>query len=126
MLAAETDFGLEMLRQAPLTHSCVISPISVLMALTMVQMGSKGRTKMQINNAIAKDVSDDDIVNHFSDLSTKIGKESEELYSRIANGLFVSEKYGLKEEYRKSVEQKLAASVKAVNFGEARKSAKVR
>ncbi|KIH46358.1 hypothetical protein ANCDUO_23591 [Ancylostoma duodenale] len=52
-LATETNFGLDMLRQSPATHSCVVSPISVMFALAMVQMGSKGKTKTQINKAIS-------------------------------------------------------------------------
>ncbi|EPB70151.1 serine proteinase inhibitor [Ancylostoma ceylanicum] len=50
---AETDFGLNMLRQSPTDVTLVVSPLSVIFALTLVQAGAKGETKSQINKVIS-------------------------------------------------------------------------
>ncbi|KHJ90013.1 hypothetical protein OESDEN_10149 [Oesophagostomum dentatum] len=55
-LMAETDFGLSLLRHAPATQSLVVSPLSVMFALSMVQLGSKGNTKSQINSLLSKGI----------------------------------------------------------------------
>ena len=55
-LAAELDFGLGMLRQVPANQSIVVSPLSVIFALSMVQAGAKGKTKTQINEVLSKGI----------------------------------------------------------------------
>ncbi|RCN41711.1 serine proteinase inhibitor [Ancylostoma caninum] len=47
------DFGLDMLRQSLVTETMVVSPLSVIFALALVQVGAKGGTKEQINEAIS-------------------------------------------------------------------------
>ncbi|VDK56263.1 unnamed protein product [Cylicostephanus goldi] len=54
LLNAETDFGLDLLRQSPANAELVVSPVSIILALTMVQAGAKGKTKEQIDGVIAK------------------------------------------------------------------------
>ncbi|RCN27419.1 serine proteinase inhibitor [Ancylostoma caninum] len=53
-LAAETDFGLKMLHHAPANEAVVVSPLSVIFAMSMIQAGAKGTTKSQINDVISK------------------------------------------------------------------------
>ncbi|VDM80179.1 unnamed protein product [Strongylus vulgaris] len=50
---AEMNFGLNMIRQSPANGQMVVSPVSVIFALAMVQLGARGRTKTQINELIA-------------------------------------------------------------------------
>ncbi|RCN28869.1 serine proteinase inhibitor, partial [Ancylostoma caninum] len=52
-LNAEMDFGLDMVRQSLVTETMAVSPLSVIFALALVQVGAKGRTKEQINEAIS-------------------------------------------------------------------------
>ena len=54
LLATETDFGLSLLNQAPLTESAVLSPLSVFLALSLVHAGAKGNTRDEIRNSFAK------------------------------------------------------------------------
>ncbi|KHJ95376.1 hypothetical protein OESDEN_04674 [Oesophagostomum dentatum] len=88
-LIAETDFGLNMLHHAPADESVVVSPLSVIFALTMVQAGAKDNTKSQINKLISKDSSDSAILDYYSDLSQQITKAKNGVKSRIANGFFL-------------------------------------
>ncbi|ETN86993.1 hypothetical protein NECAME_15999 [Necator americanus] len=52
-LNAKIDLGLNMLRQSPVTEQLVISPISIIFALAMVQAGARGKTRTQINQVIS-------------------------------------------------------------------------
>ncbi|RCN27783.1 hypothetical protein ANCCAN_26481 [Ancylostoma caninum] len=88
-LTAETDFGLNMLRQGPAGESLVVSPLSVIFVLTMIRAGAKGTTKSQIDKQIAKGASDDSIVDYYSGLSQQVLKASNGVQSRIANGFFL-------------------------------------
>ncbi|KAL6743307.1 hypothetical protein Aduo_016359 [Ancylostoma duodenale] len=122
-LATETNFGLDMLRQSLATHSCVVSPISVMFALAMVQMGSKGKTKTQINKAISNGESDDHIINYYSSLSHEIGKAKNGVKTQIANAFFVDGKYNIKSNYRDGITAKFSANVSTLNFGHTQESA---
>ncbi|KAK6758069.1 hypothetical protein RB195_015717 [Necator americanus] len=85
----ETDFGLKMLRQSSTHESCVVSPISVILALATIQIGAKGLTKTQISKAISKGASDKDIFLFYSNLSEQVMYSRSEAKMRIANGLFI-------------------------------------
>ncbi|RCN27633.1 hypothetical protein ANCCAN_26631 [Ancylostoma caninum] len=88
-LDAELDFGLSMLRQVPATQQLVVSPISVIFALAMVQIGARGKTRMQINQAISRGAADEAIIKYYSKLYKEIVTSSNGTQARIANGLFI-------------------------------------
>lgn len=52
--AIEADFGLNLLRHGNLNESLVISPLSVIFTLAMIQAGAKNRTKSEIDNVIGR------------------------------------------------------------------------
>ncbi|RCN41712.1 serine proteinase inhibitor [Ancylostoma caninum] len=130
-LNAETDFGLNMLRQSPVNEQLVVSPISVIFALTMVQAGAKGKTKRQINRVISKGATDDAIVEFYSNLAKETLKASNGVQTRIANAFFMewiihryfSKKYAIEEEYADTITQKYSAKVEALDFGKAKQTA---
>lgn len=106
----ETDFALNMLQQASVNETLVVSSISVIFALAMIQAGAKGNTKSQINAVISKgknrqklDIilshievqqfflgeSDDEIQSYYANLSSEIQSAKNGVSSRIANGFFL-------------------------------------
>ncbi|KAK6057446.1 hypothetical protein COOONC_05037 [Cooperia oncophora] len=109
-LTAETDFGLNMLRNGPVNDSLVVSPISVIFALAMVRAGAKGPTKSQIDSVISKGGSDRDIEEHYS-----------KLYNQIMN----AKRFKIEKEYEDDVQKNLHAKVEALDFVKANESAKV-
>lgn len=54
LLAAETDFGLALLRESEEKGSFVFSPLSIALALSLVHAGAKGTTRSQIGNALVR------------------------------------------------------------------------
>ncbi|KHJ83123.1 hypothetical protein OESDEN_17180, partial [Oesophagostomum dentatum] len=123
-LEAETDFGLSMLRQAPANESLVVSPLSVIFALAMVQAGSKGDTKAQIDSLLSKDASDTDIVEHYSKLSQQIMEAKNGVRSRIANGFFLNKNFQIEKNYESTVIKKYSARVETLDFNDAEETAK--
>ncbi|KAK6046273.1 hypothetical protein COOONC_16221 [Cooperia oncophora] len=124
-LTAETDFGLNMLRNGPVNDSLVVSPISVIFALAMVRAGAKGPTKSQIDSVISKGGSDRDIEEHYSKLYNQIMNAKEGVKSRIANGFFLDKQFKIEKKYEHDIQKNLHAKVEALDFAEAKHSAKV-
>ncbi|KAK6758073.1 hypothetical protein RB195_015720 [Necator americanus] len=116
-LRAETDFGLTMLRQSSISESVVISPVSVILALAMIQIGAKGVTKTQISNAISQGASDVDIFKYYSSLSENVQHSRHGAKMRIANGLFVDgKKFVVRKKYEKVIIEKFASKVRSLRF----------
>ncbi|KHJ95382.1 serine proteinase inhibitor [Oesophagostomum dentatum] len=123
-LNAETDFGLDMIRQSPANVQLVVSPLSVIFALTMIQAGAKGKTKTQINQVISKGASDNEITNFYSTLSQDIGKASNGVQTRIANAFFLDMKYRIEKQYADTITRKYGAKIDALNFAQTAQTAK--
>ncbi|CAJ0593639.1 unnamed protein product [Cylicocyclus nassatus] len=125
MQIAEMNFGLNMLRQSPASEQMVVSPLSVIFALAMVQLGAKGRTKTQINQLISNGAGDGAIVNFYSDLSKNITNHSNGAQAKIANGFFLDKKFSIKDDYSSALVKRYAAKIEALDFGQAKITAKI-
>ncbi|WKY13035.1 hypothetical protein Q1695_004112 [Nippostrongylus brasiliensis] len=123
-LMAETDFGANLLRQSPATETLVVSPISVIFALAMVQAGAKGKTKTQITNAIAKGQPELAIQNYYANLSSQIRNAKENVIADIANGFFLNKQFTIEKSYQNTIVTKYSAKVQSLNFGNAAAAAK--
>ncbi|CAJ0599075.1 unnamed protein product [Cylicocyclus nassatus] len=124
MQVSEMNFGLNMLRQTPVTESMVVSPVSVIFALAMVQLGARNRTKLQINKVIANDAADRSIVSFYSDLSKNI-TNSPGTQARIANGFFLNKTFSIKKSYARMIAEKYGAVIEAYDFRQAANTAKI-
>ncbi|CAJ0588784.1 unnamed protein product [Cylicocyclus nassatus] len=124
-LTAETDFGLNMLRQVPVSESVVFSPLSVIFALSMVRTGAHGKTKSQISELLAKGKIDDDaITEHYSNLSLQIMNAENGVQSRIANGFFLNKDFNIEKDYANEITEKFLAKVESYDFTKANETAK--
>ncbi|VDL74619.1 unnamed protein product [Nippostrongylus brasiliensis] len=120
----ETDFGLKMLQHADTNQSVVVSPLSVIFALAMVEYGAKGKTKSQIDELIAKSASNDEIHSYYSNLSSEI-RAASKVKTSIANGFFLNNQYSVEKEYEQGILEKYAAKVQALDFRKAKEAAKI-
>ncbi|EYC45617.1 hypothetical protein Y032_0421g1162 [Ancylostoma ceylanicum] len=123
-LNAETDFGLNMLRQSPVTEQLVVSPISVIFALAMVEAGAKGKTKDQINKVISNGATDREIVEFYSDLARDTLKANNGVQTKIANAFFMDKKFTIEKPYADTIIKRYSAKVEALDFGQAEQTAK--
>nr|CDJ85347.1 Protease inhibitor I4 domain containing protein [Haemonchus contortus] len=114
-----------MLRYTPANDSSVVSPISVIFALAMVQAGSKGTTRSQINSVISKGASDNEVEEYYSKLFHQIMKPENGVKSRIANGFFLNKQFKVENDYEQTIKKWYEAKVEALDFGRAKEAAKV-
>ncbi|XGW30214.1 hypothetical protein V3C99_009309 [Haemonchus contortus] len=121
----ETDFGLNMLRYASANDSLVVSPISVILALAMVQAGSKGVTKSQINSVISKGASDTEMEEYYSKLFHQIMNATNGVKTRVANGFFLNKQFKVENDYEQKIRKVYEAKVEALDFEKAKEAAKV-
>ncbi|RCN37090.1 hypothetical protein ANCCAN_17020, partial [Ancylostoma caninum] len=124
-LDAELDFGLSMLRQVPATQQLVASPISVIFALAMVQIGARGKTRMQIDQAISKGAADEATIEYYSKLYKEIMSPSNGTQARIANGFFMDEKFNINREYVNTASSMYSAKVEPLDFAQPEQAAKI-
>lgn len=123
-LTTEMDFGLAMLRHVPLNASAVVSPISVIFTLAMLQAGARSNTKEQIDELITKGFSDESITSYFSNLSNAILNGTDGVQTHMANGFFLNKQFVVKKDYMDRIVNKFRAKVESLDFREAEEAAK--
>ncbi|KAL6744516.1 hypothetical protein Aduo_017442 [Ancylostoma duodenale] len=115
-LQAETDFGMKMLRQTSINETCVVSPVSVILALATIQIGAKGQTKSQISRAISNGASDTEITKYYSHLSEEIVHYKKGTATTIANAFFMDKKFAVRKSYGSALIKRFKTKVKSFRF----------
>ncbi|KAH9371121.1 hypothetical protein HPB48_004490 [Haemaphysalis longicornis] len=137
---ATNEFGMALYRKVsesdPKGSNIFMSPVSVAAILGMVQLGSRGNTRRQINAALAggEDSNrlargnpltgdDDDLAAGFGELFKDLNAEKGyEL--RIASAVFLASGLPIFERYKRDLEKHFASGVYSANFaGNAREAA---
>uniref|UniRef100_A0A158PBU4 SERPIN domain-containing protein n=1 Tax=Angiostrongylus cantonensis TaxID=6313 RepID=A0A158PBU4_ANGCA len=124
-LTSEMDFGLDLLRWAAVDESLVVSPASIIFALTVIQAGANCQTKAQLNSVLCKGASDLEIRHHYSKLVMNISEAKSGVQSMIANGFFMDKRFTIVNEYRELIEKDFNAKVEACDFQSPHEAAKV-
>ncbi|CAJ0588934.1 unnamed protein product [Cylicocyclus nassatus] len=119
-----------MIRQVPAHAQAVVSPLSVILALAMVQSGAKGRTKAQINGVISQgDVAEransTDIERFYSRLSQEVLNVTNGVQTRIANIFYIDKRYIIEKQYEAKIKKKYSAALKALDFQQSAATAKI-
>ncbi|EYC43886.1 hypothetical protein Y032_0477g2161 [Ancylostoma ceylanicum] len=115
-LQAETDFGMKMLRQTSINETCVVSPVSVILALATIHIGAKGQTKSQISRAISTGATDTEIVKYYSHLSEEIVQHRKGTATTIANGFFMDKKFAVRKSYGSALIKRFTTKVRSFQF----------
>ncbi|KIH62030.1 serine proteinase inhibitor [Ancylostoma duodenale] len=115
-LTAETDFGLKLLHQTSINETLVVSPLSVILALAAIQMGAKGTTRTQINQAISVGATEIETIRYYSHLSEEVRKQRMGTRTEIANGIFMDKKVAVRKSYGLSIVKKFSSKVKSLRF----------
>uniref|UniRef100_A0A1I7XHU0 SERPIN domain-containing protein n=1 Tax=Heterorhabditis bacteriophora TaxID=37862 RepID=A0A1I7XHU0_HETBA len=123
-LEAETDFGLSVLEQTSIGESLVFSPLSIALALSLVQIGAKGQTRTQITNAIGKGFNNDQVIHYYSSLSKDLQSPSEGVEVNIANRMYIREGFSIHQSYLDAIVMNFNASAQNLNFQNQAESAK--
>ncbi|EGT58865.1 CBN-SRP-3 protein [Caenorhabditis brenneri] len=116
-LEAERQFGLNFLKTLPAhNESLVFSPLSIALVLSMVHTGARGRSKEQIGDALLNGASDDQFVNHFSDVNEKIrsGTNGVEVY--VANRVYLNKGFTANPSFLAVALKNYGADAKTLDF----------
>ena len=117
------SFGMELLKTLPVTENTMISPYSICTAVAMLNTGTGGQTKSQIDTAFGWS-SISDLGEEYKELIAKVtGDDSLTLSSN--NRLYIDNTFTPLQSYSDGLTTNFAADVEAVNFSNGDNSATV-
>ncbi|PIC22558.1 hypothetical protein B9Z55_016570 [Caenorhabditis nigoni] len=131
LLQSETDFGLGLLRQQNLNESLVFSPLSIALALSLVHVAANGETRNQIREALVKGATDEELEQHFANISAALlGAEkgtqvniANHVFSRFHILSFFRSGFPIKQTYLDAVKKLYNAGATSLNFDDKEASA---
>ncbi|CAB3396487.1 unnamed protein product [Caenorhabditis bovis] len=123
LLTAETDFGLSLLRQHDLTESVVFSPISIALALVLVHTAANGETKNQIKEALAKGATDEQLIQHYQNISAVLLSAEKGTHVKLANRIFTNNQFDIKQDYLDTIQKLYNAAAEKLDFANQQASA---
>lgn len=118
MVDACNDFTFDMFRKTNgVLGSRILSPLSTVFALAMVNAGAEGETADEIAAALGFTGSDKGSVNEFfANLIENLPKVDPGVDLTIANALFVDKRYTVRPAYQSDMQTYYKAEVQAVDF----------
>ncbi|CAO4376288.1 unnamed protein product [Caenorhabditis nigoni] len=123
LLQSETDFGLGLLRQQNLNESLVFSPLSIALALSLVHVAANGETRNQIREALVKGATDEELEQHFANISAALLGAEKGTQVNIANHVFSRSGFPIKQTYLDAVKKLYNAGATSLNFDDKEASA---
>uniref|UniRef100_A0A8R1U0N6 SERPIN domain-containing protein n=1 Tax=Onchocerca volvulus TaxID=6282 RepID=A0A8R1U0N6_ONCVO len=114
---AQADFALDLIRTATTNdESVVLSPFSVVQALTMTYVGAEGETKKQMSNVLTKGQGRQQFNKYFSSLLTDITKKKGKYILNLANRIYIQQNFDLKLAYLNIIKSHYDGQLQQVNF----------
>uniref|UniRef100_A0A915DCK1 Serpin domain-containing protein n=1 Tax=Ditylenchus dipsaci TaxID=166011 RepID=A0A915DCK1_9BILA len=125
ILEAQTDFGLNLLRQSTTNSkaSVVLSPLSVAIALSMAYAGARDETEAELNKLLANGQPKEEVHKFFGMMLQKIAKSEKNYTLEAANRIYVKEDYPILEEYKKLLNNHYQGQFESVDFSQSQAAA---
>lgn len=126
ILEAQTDFGLNLLRQTVSNSkaSTVLSPLSVAIALSMVYAGARHETEAELGQLLGKGQEKEKIHEYFGSLIEMICASNKNYTLETANRVFVKDGFPLLDAYKKILNDHYQGQFQSVDFAQAQAAAK--
>ena len=120
------SFGMELLKTLPVTENTMISPYSICTAVAMLNTGTGGQTKSQIDTVFGWS-SISDLGEQYKELIAKVtgGTDDDSLTLSSNNRLYIDNTFTPLQSYSDGLTTNFAADVEAVNFSNGDNSATV-
>lgn len=113
-------FAFRLYKELKTDESYVLSPLSVVYLMGMLNNGAAGQTREEINNTLGFDNTGADGINALCNrLLTKMGSLDDNTTIHIANCIDVNKNYALKKEFKNTVQKQYLASVESLDFSNA-------
>ncbi|CCD68330.1 Serpin domain-containing protein [Caenorhabditis elegans] len=116
LLQSETDFGLGLLRQQNISESLAFSPLSIALALSLVHVAAKGETRDQIREALVKGSTDEQLEQHFANISAALLAAERGTEVKLANHVFTRAGFKIKQSYLDDVKKLYNAGASSLDF----------
>lgn len=123
LLQSETDFGLGLLRQQNLTESLVFSPLSIALALSLVHVAANGETRDEIREALVRGATDEQLEQHFANISAALLGAEKGTEVNLANHVFAKSGFPIKQSYLDTVKKLYNAGATSLDFSDREASA---
>jgi len=94
----------------------VISPVSVALALAMLENGANGETRKQLQQQLTENGATDEVLSVYRALEKNLRIHEQKTRLEIANGIFHDKQTQLKQEYQQSTKQCMEAEVREEDF----------
>ena len=119
-------FGMELLKTLPVSENTMISPYSICTAVAMLNTGTGGQTKSQIDTAFGWS-SISDLGEQYKEIIAKVngGTENDSLTLSSNNRLYIDNTFTPLQSYSDGLTTNFDADVEAVNFSDGDNSATV-
>lgn len=121
IIAADNQFGFELFQKINASldgpKNTMISPLSVSLALGMVYNGTEGNTRVQMEEMLHKEgLSPDDINKSYEDLVGALISHDPKVELSIANAIYYSNAFHVKEPFIATNREYYQAEVQALDF----------
>jgi serpin B len=94
----------------------IISPVSIALALAMLENGANGQSQQELRQQLIENVASEEVLAIYSALQKQLEKDTPNAKLQIANAIFHDQKTNLKQDYQQSTQQCLEAEVDQVDF----------
>ncbi|KAL3088172.1 hypothetical protein niasHT_026248 [Heterodera trifolii] len=127
ILEAQADFALNLLREVSMDDcSCIVSPFSVAVSLSMVYAGAKEKTGEEIGKLLAKGAPESEVHNYFGALLKSVtnGQKNSSNTLETVNKVYMKKGFSVKSAFKGQIEQNYGGQLETVDFENSEGTAK--
>ncbi|KAI6181251.1 putative serpin-like protein [Aphelenchoides besseyi] len=121
-IEATTEFAVGLLRETAInsTASCILSPISIALALSLAYSGSSGDTRKEFDSVFAKGGINNEALNSlFHQTLQQLTSPDKNITLEIANRAYTDQRLNIKPEYKELITKNFNGDFKQVDFSQA-------
>jgi serpin B len=118
MLDAQAEFAIKLLQVVDTSSiSTVISPISIVLALSLAYAGADGETRKEFDDAFAAGQSKEELHESFHKLIKFFSPETKKEYTlETANQVYFDSNFSIKDTYKQVVSQFYGGNFESLDF----------
>ncbi|KAL3081751.1 hypothetical protein niasHS_011836 [Heterodera schachtii] len=127
IVEAQADFALNLLREVSTDdRSCIVSPFSVAVTLSMVYAGAKEKTGQEMGQLLANGAREWEVHQYFGTLlkSVKSGQNSSNNTLETVNKVYVAKGFSVREAFRGKIDGNYGGQLETVDFEDSEGTAK--
>jgi len=94
----------------------ILSPISIALALALLENGANGQTQQEIRQQLLQNGASEEVLSVYGALQKQLEKDTSKAQLKITNAIIHDQKTNLKQEYQQSAKQCLEARAEEADF----------